>query len=1030
MKLFPDALRSVAAIALAAALLACAAPHPSAPPPAPAPTLEAAMNAIAEAYVKLVLELGERDANYVDAYYGPREWRDEAAARGRSLAELRGEAHALVARLDAQDVSAAEEIVGLRRSYLRRQLEALASRTEMLEGKQLAFDEESRALYDAVAPHHRAADFEAILAELDALLPGTGERPQRIDRLRQAFVIPPARLEAVFSAAIAECRRRTQLHVALPARERFTVEYVTGKPWSAYNWYQGNDTSVIQVNTELPVTLDRAIDLACHEGYPGHHVYNLSLEEALVRGRGWQEYTVYPLFSPQSLIAEGTANFGIEVAFPGEERVAFETPSSPGSPASTPHGSATTPACSARSRNSPTPATRRRGATSTARSTPAPPPTGSSATPCTSPRARAEQRVRFFDTYRSLRHQLQPRPGPGAPLRRGARRHRREPRAPLASLRRPPRLPAPARGPRKSVTRRLDSLRAMVIRARGSRRTLALLSLLALACAGRPQAPTPPPVAAAAAPVVVTIVIDQFAGWIAAERLPLLPAAGGFARLRREGTWVVDMRYAHAATETAPGHAALYTGRLPRDNGIYTNDLPDGAESVALVRDESTRLVAAGGVTDRAGVSVARLRVPTLADALRAARPGAKVVSLSLKDRGTIFGGGRQPDAALWFDSKRDVFVTSTAFADRFPAWAEPLTNAASLAARRATPWIALADGGLGAGRATDDDAPGEGDYQALGTVFPHDFSRPKKLGDAFRLSPASDALLLDLAFAAIDAERDPTRAMLLAISLSANDYVGHVFGPDSREAWDELERLDGELARFMAGLDDRFGTYGWSLVLAADHGANSTPELPASARAWCAAAAPDAYQRACVGGRVVEKALAAALREVAAQTLGPGDWLQGVEGPWIFLSQAALAAPAELRSDLVDALGERLAAAPGVERVLALETYAASPCPAGESVEALVCNGAVLDDGAALYAVLRPGWAFDTSLTPGRGANHGGVYLYDRSVPLLVRAPGRVPAGAVEREPISFATFSRTAAALLGIPAPAGEAGADLTRR
>jgi hypothetical protein len=81
---------------------------------------------------------------------------------------------------------------------------------------------------------------------------------------------------------------------------------------------------VIQVNTDLPVTLDRAVDLACHEGYPGHHVYNLSLEEALVRGRGWQEFSVYALFSPQSLIAEGTANFGIEVAFPGEERTAFE----------------------------------------------------------------------------------------------------------------------------------------------------------------------------------------------------------------------------------------------------------------------------------------------------------------------------------------------------------------------------------------------------------------------------------------------------------------------------------------------------------------------------------------------------------------------------------------------------------------------------------------------------------------------------------------------------------------------------------
>ena len=113
-------------------------------------------------------------------------------------------------------------------------------------------------------------------------------------------------------------------HVTLPATERFTVEYVTNKSWSGYNWYQGDFRSLIQVNTDLPIYIDRAIDLACHEGYPGHHVYNALLEKHLVRDRGWVEFTVYPLFSPQSLIAEGTANYGIEVAFPGRERVEFE----------------------------------------------------------------------------------------------------------------------------------------------------------------------------------------------------------------------------------------------------------------------------------------------------------------------------------------------------------------------------------------------------------------------------------------------------------------------------------------------------------------------------------------------------------------------------------------------------------------------------------------------------------------------------------------------------------------------------------
>ena len=100
---------------------------------------------------------------------------------------------------------------------------------------------------------------------------------------------------------------------------------MTNKPWGGYNWYKGNFHSVIQVNTDLPIFIDRAVDLAAHEGYPGHHVYNSLLETNLVRDRGWVEFSVYALFSPQSLIAEGTANFGRDVAFPTKtERMKFE----------------------------------------------------------------------------------------------------------------------------------------------------------------------------------------------------------------------------------------------------------------------------------------------------------------------------------------------------------------------------------------------------------------------------------------------------------------------------------------------------------------------------------------------------------------------------------------------------------------------------------------------------------------------------------------------------------------------------------
>jgi hypothetical protein len=283
------------------------------------------LNVVAERYVKLVLAVGQHDAAYVDAYYGPPEWKAEAERQKTPLAEIDRRAETLIRDAGPSVPAAAgDDLLPLRHDYLVRQLQALRARVRMLTGAKMSFDEESKALYDAVAPTHPESYFESAIADLDRALPGSGPLTERYDRFRERFVIPKDRLSRVFDLAIAECRRRTMQHVQLPAGESFTVEYVTNKSWSGYNWYQGSYRSLIQVNTDLPIYIDRAVDLACHEGYPGHHVYNVLLEQHLVRDRGWQEMTVYPLFSPQSLIAEGSANYGIEVAFPGEERVSFE----------------------------------------------------------------------------------------------------------------------------------------------------------------------------------------------------------------------------------------------------------------------------------------------------------------------------------------------------------------------------------------------------------------------------------------------------------------------------------------------------------------------------------------------------------------------------------------------------------------------------------------------------------------------------------------------------------------------------------
>jgi len=290
--------------------------------------LEVKMNEIAENYVKLVLEIGSYKDDYIDAYYGPEKFKPNSSnikeIDSVLINSFNNRTDVLLNDLEALKDYQATEIEVSRFRFLSKQLLSVKGIIFQISGGKFQFDQEARILYDAEPPKFRNNHFETIINMLDSLLPGNSNVRERITQLKDNFIIPPNKLDKVFTAAINECRKRTLQHMQLPTNENFKVEYVKNKSWGGYNWYKGNSYSLIQVNTDLPVYIDRAIDLAAHEGYPGHHVYNTLLENNLVKKRGWVEYSVYPLFSPISLIAEGTANYGIDVAFPGNDRIEFE----------------------------------------------------------------------------------------------------------------------------------------------------------------------------------------------------------------------------------------------------------------------------------------------------------------------------------------------------------------------------------------------------------------------------------------------------------------------------------------------------------------------------------------------------------------------------------------------------------------------------------------------------------------------------------------------------------------------------------
>ena len=280
------------------------------------------LDSIAEAYVRLVLALGVHEPSYVDAYYGPAAWKDAAGRDQLTLAAIAGRGSALLNDLRGTRPSGSE-LLRLRHQYLSKQLESLVARAAIVAGRPMKFDEESAALYDAVEPVRPESFYRDAQAALAQALPGDGPLADRYNALLARFAIPKQKLESVFRAAIDESRTRTRRRMRLPAGERFDVEYVGNQPWSAYNWFKGGARSVIQVNADYPIDIDRVINLAAHEGYPGHHVYNALLEEKLLKRHGWVEFSIYALFSPQSLIAEGTAEYGFALAFPLEDRQAF-----------------------------------------------------------------------------------------------------------------------------------------------------------------------------------------------------------------------------------------------------------------------------------------------------------------------------------------------------------------------------------------------------------------------------------------------------------------------------------------------------------------------------------------------------------------------------------------------------------------------------------------------------------------------------------------------------------------------------------
>jgi len=281
------------------------------------------LDALADNYVVLAVELGEHDSDSLDFYTGSGSAIDNLKHQPQTLDSLHRNALALRDQVNRlQENSSAD---AARKAFLMGQLDALVLRTEQLLGRNRSFDEESWKFFGVIAPADTdAAQRKKLRAQIATLLGNSTNPAEAYTRYDSQFVVPVGRVPAVLRAALEQCRALTLRHMALPAGEHVDVEYVYHKPWSGFSRYLGGAHSLIQVNMDYPLTVDRLLNLACHEGYPGHHVFNSQRDLSLVNGLHRDEFRVQPTFSPQSYVSEAAASYAPNLLLSDVERLHIE----------------------------------------------------------------------------------------------------------------------------------------------------------------------------------------------------------------------------------------------------------------------------------------------------------------------------------------------------------------------------------------------------------------------------------------------------------------------------------------------------------------------------------------------------------------------------------------------------------------------------------------------------------------------------------------------------------------------------------
>ncbi|MES2418429.1 MAG: alkaline phosphatase PafA [Bacteroidota bacterium] len=322
--------------------------------------------------------------------------------------------------------------------------------------------------------------------------------------------------------------------------------------------------------------------------------------------------------------------------------------------------------------------------------------------------------------------------------------------------------------------------------------------------------------------LVVGIVVDQMR-WDYLYRYYDRYQAGGFKRMLNEGFTCENTFINYVPTVTAIGHSSVYTGSVPAIHGIAGNDFIMNESGKTIYCTEDSTVTTVGSKSKAGKMSPRNLLTSTIGDELRLATNfRSKVIGIALKDRGAILPAGHAANAAYWFDGGGN-WITSTYYMNELPAWVTAFNNQKLPEKYLKQDWNTLYDIKTYL-QSTADNTKYEGLFEGqTAPVFPIRTSQMfAKDYNIIRTTPYGNTLTLDLAKAAVENEKLGQGPVtdLLAVSLSATDYVGHKFGVNAIETEDTYLRLDKDLAEFFKYLDARVGKGNYTVFLTADHGA------------------------------------------------------------------------------------------------------------------------------------------------------------------------------------------------------------------